>query len=154
MKLVVPPLRERVEDVEPLAMYFLEKFSSSVGGKKYEFAPEVMEAFRGYKWPGNVRELENVIKNAIAYSTGGLLTLGDFPHLFDVHAETEQCRICMSTRFPSMVEYREGEMNFKRAYFEEALRRAGNNVAKAATIAGLTPQGFRKILSSLNIEKG
>lgn len=151
VKLVVPPLRQRVDDIEPLAKYFLAKFSASMGGKEFQFAPEVMEAFRSYRWPGNVRELENVIKNALAYSSGGVLTLGDFPNLVDYRIDADQCRICMTTRFPAIDAYKVAEKNFKRAYFEEVLGRGGNNVTKAAELAGMTPQGFRKILNNLNI---
>jgi len=151
VRLLVPPLRQRVEDIEPLAQYFLAKFSTGMGGREFQLAPEVVDAFRKYRWPGNVRELENAIKNALAYSGGGVLTLGDFPNLFTFHGDADQCRICMTTRFPSIDVYRVAERNFKRAYFQEVLRRGGNNVAKAAALAGLTPQGFRKILNILEI---
>jgi DNA-binding NtrC family response regulator len=159
VKLNVPPLRERAEDIEPLAQYFLRKFVGGFEGFEYTFAPEVLEAFRHYRWPGNVRELENVIKNAIAYATGGQLTLADFPILHESRAEegptdAEPCRICMGTRFASLPSYEAVESSFKRAYIEEALQRTGGNVTKAAAIAGLTPQGFRKIMNALAIRKG
>ncbi len=154
VRLSIPPLRERPEDIEPLAEYFLRKFVMGFEGLEYSFDPEVMPAFRAYRWPGNVRELENVIKNAIAYSSSGRLTLADFPHLHDPHTDTDPCRACMATRYVSMPHYEEVETSLKRAYFEEVLRRAGNNVAKAAAMAGLTPQGFRKVIGSLGIRKG
>ena len=117
----------------------------------------MLEAFRAYQWPGIVRELENVIKNAIAYSRDGRLTLADFPRLDEGRAEgradAEPCRICLGTRFTELPRYGEVEESFKRAYFEEVLKRAGNNVAKAAAAAGLTPQGLRKIMNTLEIKK-
>ncbi len=154
VKLAVPPLRERVEDIEPLARYFLAKFSSGFGGRDFQFAPEVVEGFRTYRWPGNVRELENVIKNALAYSSGGTLTLRDFPILRDVQSVPDPCSICLRNYGSRLEAYRVADRNFKRAYLQEVLRRGGNNVAKAAGLAGLTPQGLRRLMSVLDIRVG
>ncbi len=151
VKLNVPPLRERVADIEPLARYFLTKFSSGVGGREFHFDPDVLNAFLGYRWPGNVRELENVIKNALAYSGGGMLTLGDFPNLRDIRDDPNPCCICMRNRGSALEAYREAERNFKRAYVQEVLRRGGNSVARAAGLAGLTPQGLRRLMAVLDI---
>ncbi len=151
VRLLIPPLRERVDDIEPIARYFLEKFSSGFGGREFDFAPDVLEAFQNYRWPGNVRELENVIKNALAYSEGGTLTLKDFPNLRDVRIDPDPCDRCMRNRSSGMKLYREADRNFKRAYFLELLRREGNNVARAAAAAGLTPQGLRRIINNLGI---
>ncbi len=153
VRLQIPPLRERTDDIEPLARYFMTKFSAELGGKEYLLAPEVLNAFRNYAWPGNVRELENVMKSALAYSEGGRLTLEDFPNLSASNGDKDQAQSSMTLRSPSLGGYREEERRFKRAYFQEVLRRAGNNVPKAASFAGLTPQGLRKILNTLQIRK-
>jgi transcriptional regulator with PAS, ATPase and Fis domain len=58
-------LRERLECIEPLAHYLLEKLSRSVKKKIDSFAPDVMESFRQYLWPGNIRQLSNTIERAI-----------------------------------------------------------------------------------------
>ncbi len=151
VKLLVPPLRERVDDIVPLAEYFLSKFSSGFGGRVFEFGPEVLEAFRSYRWPGNVRELENVIKNALAYAHGGMLTLTDFPNLRPVVNDQDPCSLCMRNRGSGLEAYRVADRNFKRAYFQELLRQGGNSVAKAAALAGLTPQGLRRLMNVLDI---
>lgn len=153
VKLQLPPLRERTADIGPLAEYFLQKFVGGAEGLEFSFDPEVLDAFRGYRWPGNVRELENVIKNAIAYAAGGRLTRVDFPHLHDARPEPDPCRACLATRFAAMPHYDVVESSLKRAYFAEVLRRSGNNVTRAADVAGLTPQGFRKIMSNFDIRK-
>jgi transcriptional regulator with PAS, ATPase and Fis domain len=61
----MPPLRERLECIEPLAHYLLEKLSRSVKKKIDSFAPDVIEMFRQYPWPGNIRQLSNTIERAI-----------------------------------------------------------------------------------------
>lgn len=63
VKIPLPPLRERMEDISLLARHFIRKYG---GGKDYEITPEVMEALQGYSWPGNVREFEHAIERAIA----------------------------------------------------------------------------------------
>jgi transcriptional regulator with PAS, ATPase and Fis domain len=61
----MPPLRERLECIEPLAYYLLRKLSRSVKKSIDSFAPDVIERFRRYPWPGNIRQLSNTIERAI-----------------------------------------------------------------------------------------
>jgi DNA-binding NtrC family response regulator len=63
VKVRIPPLRERLEDVPLLAEHFIKKFSK---GREFAVTPEVLEALQSYSWPGNVRELEHAIERAIA----------------------------------------------------------------------------------------
>ena len=65
LRIHMPPLRERLECIEPLAHYLLEKLSRSVKKKIDSFAPDVIEMFRQYPWPGNIRQLSNTIERAI-----------------------------------------------------------------------------------------
>ena len=62
---VVPPLRERKEDIPVLARYFLKEFSSQYSRRTKEIADEALEVLRRYSWPGNVRELRNVIERIV-----------------------------------------------------------------------------------------
>lgn len=62
----VPPLRERQEDIEPLARHFLRKFALQMGKALRDFDREALSAITRYPWPGNVRELENAIEHAVA----------------------------------------------------------------------------------------
>ena len=70
--IVVPPLRERKEDIGPLASYFLRVYSEKMG-KSFDGIPEVeMAKLTAYHWPGNVRELENVVERGVILNAGGL----------------------------------------------------------------------------------
>jgi transcriptional regulator with GAF, ATPase, and Fis domain len=69
----LPPLRERPEDIEPLAHFFVNKFSKNTGRKIRQVAPKVMQQLRSYTWPGNVRELEHLIERSVLLTTDGLL---------------------------------------------------------------------------------
>ncbi len=71
----IPPLRERTEDILPLADYFIEKFNRKLGSKVEGLDPEVRECFLAYPWPGNIRELEHLIERMILMAEGPSLTL-------------------------------------------------------------------------------
>jgi DNA-binding NtrC family response regulator len=75
----VPPLRERKDDIPPLASHFLQRFSQERKKEVINFSPEVMEILLAHSWPGNVRELENVIDHAIIIAKQDKILLRDLP---------------------------------------------------------------------------
>ncbi|MCJ7502573.1 MAG: sigma-54 dependent transcriptional regulator, partial [Acidobacteriia bacterium] len=77
----VPPLRERKDDIDPLARHFLRKYSLQMGKPLRDFDPPSLSAIMHYAWPGNVRELENAIERAVAVSgdRDGLVRLDHLP---------------------------------------------------------------------------
>ena len=77
--LVLPPLRERLEDLPVLADFFLKKYGEKNRRGVITLAPEALQAFRRYPWPGNIRELENVIERGVIVCQGKVLTLEDLP---------------------------------------------------------------------------
>ena len=79
--ILVPPLRERREDVTALLRHFVATFAASEGKKVRDIGPEAMQMLEGYKWPGNVRQLENAVFRAIVLADGDVLTIGDFPQI-------------------------------------------------------------------------
>ncbi len=76
---VVPPLRQRVDDIPELAEYFLAQLRSQVARRVSGFTPEAMRALVAHPWPGNVRELRNAIERAIVLGEGELLGVVDLP---------------------------------------------------------------------------
>ncbi len=77
----LPPLRERGDDIELLATYFLDKFRRSLNREIKGFSPKVLKMIRDYPWPGNIRELKNVIERAVLMTQGEFLQEEDL--LFD-----------------------------------------------------------------------
>jgi DNA-binding NtrC family response regulator len=71
----LPPLRERREDIQDLALFFLKRYSDENRRDPPELTPEVLKALETYDWPGNVRELENYIERAVVLSAGKAITL-------------------------------------------------------------------------------
>jgi DNA-binding NtrC family response regulator len=75
----IPALRERPDDILPLAYHFLRRVVQGSGAAIPELSPEVQEILEGYAWPGNVRELENAIRHACTFADGGVVHPGDLP---------------------------------------------------------------------------
>ena len=74
ISLTLPPLRERTEDVEPLARHFVKRFAARMKKELHGIAPDALLCMTRYHWPGNVRELENVIERAVILAQGPVLT--------------------------------------------------------------------------------
>ncbi len=92
VKVEVPPLRERVEDIPILANHFAAKYADAYGKRVREIVPGAMELLVDYEWPGNIRELENVIQSAVILSDGETIQARDLPETFirpDAAAQSE-----------------------------------------------------------------
>src|SRR5205807_7709113 len=79
VRIQMPPLRDRREDIRLLVNYFLKKFAQAQNQKPKSISAEVIVALERYHWPGNVRELENVIQRAIVVAKGDAILPGDLP---------------------------------------------------------------------------
>jgi DNA-binding NtrC family response regulator len=77
--ITLPPLRERPEDVVPLAQHFLRRFSERMGKDIHSIDAKAQEALQAYGWPGNVRELENVMERAVILTVGSHISADVIP---------------------------------------------------------------------------
>ncbi len=84
VKIIIPPLRERMEDLPLLVNYFLKKYSTD---KSVVIHPDSMLKLQNYNWPGNVRELENVIHSSIVLSKGNVITIDNLPEINKIQNE-------------------------------------------------------------------
>ena len=92
VRITLPSLTERQEDIPMLAHYFLQKCATGTTTPVRGFHPDTMELLNRYRWPGNVRELENAIERAVSLSHGPLLTPDDLPAAIrqaPIHAEAK-----------------------------------------------------------------
>ncbi|OGF44382.1 MAG: hypothetical protein A2452_09665 [Candidatus Firestonebacteria bacterium RIFOXYC2_FULL_39_67] len=79
IRLHIPPLRERREDIQILIRYFMEKYNKDYSKDVIRISDEVLSVLLNYDYPGNVRELENIVKHAIIFSENGIITKSDLP---------------------------------------------------------------------------
>jgi len=133
----VPPLRERTEDIYPLAMHFLARYNARAGKNLCHIDDEAMELLERYDWPGNVRELENLIERAVVLADGDTLKASDFPaELSRKTADHSFKEAGGDVPLPEILEDLEKKQLLK------ALESAGGNKSLAARALGLKRSTF------------
>jgi two-component system nitrogen regulation response regulator NtrX len=139
----VPALRERPQDIAPMAEYFLEDFCVRNGFRKKRFEPEVWEAFEEYSWPGNARELRNVVERMAILSQGDILNAGAVPLELKLQKE--------SGPRSSVQEARESA---EREHVLRALEESNWNVSSAARALGMERTNLHKRIRALGLARG
>ena len=137
---LVPPLRERRDDIPLLAGYFLKKFNEEVKGRVRGFTPEALSALGAYRWPGNVRELENVVERAVVLGEGDWIDRADLP-----------LEIAAGPAADSEGGLEAAVRLFKRQRVMDALRRANGNKTRAAALLGIQRTYLFRLMRSLDI---
>jgi transcriptional regulator with PAS, ATPase and Fis domain len=80
VRIDIPPLRERREDIKSFVYHFLKEFNSKFGTQIYDLPDDVWSVLESYDWPGNVRELENAIQRAVALAKNNVIDINDLPN--------------------------------------------------------------------------
>lgn len=133
--ILLPPLRDRVEDILPLVRHFLEKYFRSMKRSKMVLAKEAIEAMEMHDWPGNVRELENTVERMVALTEGDHITLEDLPSNI---AKAYGSMAGLSTRVTTAgVDLPKTISEIEIKMISEALELAGGVKAKAAALLTL-----------------
>ncbi|MFQ6604300.1 MAG: sigma-54-dependent transcriptional regulator [Fidelibacterota bacterium] len=141
--IVVPPLRERLEDVPLLVKHFLEKFNAKYKGKKKRIDQEIIDDLCRRDWPGNVRQLENLIERAILYAGNNIkLSLENFREDIIPHPPQE------SQPFSRNMSIAEMEKHL----IISTLERTNNNRTRAAEILGINVRTLRNKLQQYSLE--
>lgn len=141
--ITLPPLRERTEDILPLAEHFIEKYCRPLGKEIRGLTPEACRWLLAYHWPGNVRELEAAVQQAVTLTKKDVLTPEDFsPDGAVAH------RGQSGGTAPSLSDaIREAE----RRYLQEVLRGVGGQRKRAAEILGISRKTLWKKLKVLGL---
>lgn len=139
----VPALRERPQDVRPMAEYFLDEFCARNGFRRKTFDAAVWESFEAYRWPGNARELKNVVERMAILSEGDLLTTATLPLELKLQRE--------SGARSSVQEARESA---EREHVLRALEEAQWNVSSAARALGMERTNLHKRIRALGLARG
>jgi transcriptional regulator with PAS, ATPase and Fis domain len=135
MEIFIPPLRERRDDVNPLAAYFLKKHLPRSTKKITGFTKEAMAVLANYSFPGNVRELENIVERAIILEKSSVVTPESLPQSMSVFQ--------IETLDPSKVRTLE-ELN--KEYAEKVVELYSGNRSKAAEVLGISRTSLWRIL--------
>jgi len=135
----LPALRERKEDIIPLALYFLEKYSSETGRGHMQFSKEASDQLIAYKWPGNIRELKNCIERVVVLANSNIVSPKDLSII------TNDNKSVNTDSFPSL-------QKMERDHIIKALNFTGSNKKKAAQVLGIQRSTLYEKLKYYNIE--
>lgn len=181
VRIEMPPLRERREDVRLLVNYFLKKFTREGAAAPQSIAPEAVAALENYAWPGNVRELENVIQRALVIGKGDAILHGDLP-LEVRQARPERAAVPLESAMPGaastpaaakprsvptdvadlarqLFEWAKSQNNLKiipaveRELIIQALTDTHGNQVQAARLLGITRATLRKRVEKFGIKQ-
>jgi two-component system, NtrC family, response regulator AtoC len=149
----LPPLRERREDILPLADYFIEKFNSKLDREVKHIDSRVKDILVSYDWPGNIRELENLIERIVLMAGGDTIIFEDIPPEWKSAAEA----ISLSQKAGQKRPFKD----FVKSHMEEVekqsiiqcLEEVGGNVTKAAQRLGLSRKGLQLKMIKYNLRK-
>jgi DNA-binding NtrC family response regulator len=123
INITIPPLRERRDDIDGLARYFLKKYARKLGKTLRDFTTEALELLSAYRWPGNVRELENVIERAVIVSEAAEIGAEDLS--IPSYAAVAEMKVN-----PSLEE-------MEKTYILQVLKEAGGNQSRASQLLGI-----------------
>jgi DNA-binding NtrC family response regulator len=155
IKVHIPSLNERPEDIIPLAKHFLYEFSNKFGKAFTGITPEAENALMSYRWTGNVRELRNLIERGVLTGQGPELKPRDLgiEETKDHEAsEQEKAHMGFPPLPPAGIDISSFQESLERFYIKEALKIAGGNESKAARLLNLNHHTFRYRKKKLNIK--
>jgi len=131
VRINVPPLSQRREDLPVLVAHFVKKYAAEVGRSAPQVDKQAMELIYSHSWPGNVRELENAIERAVILA-GDVITSGDLP--LEIRPDQEAA----ATELPRDLSLNDALEDLERRMIVRALNEAGGVAAHAAEALGLT----------------
>ncbi|MCQ2105888.1 MAG: sigma-54 dependent transcriptional regulator [Fibrobacter sp.] len=165
--LSVHPLRERTEDIEDLANYFIQLYKGE--GESYTLSKEALQHLQSHSWPGNIRELENVIQRTLCFTNSGILQPEDFqidreflgeslprsnfyeaPNI-ESAANFEKSRGCTYPDADLYEEFREKQLDQEREFLKAKIHENNNSISQTATNLGMLRTALYNRLTRLGI---
>jgi two-component system nitrogen regulation response regulator GlnG len=167
VRIQLPPLRQRIEDVRLLAEYFLNKVATRQRLPRLKITEDAIKVLEGHNWPGNVRELENTIQRACVFSTSDVLLPKDIPigavsggsESNDLNGGGMSTVISKEMAIEALIKAAEADSSMQllpwleREFTLHAMRATGGNQVRAAKLLGITRATLRKRLEIFGITK-
>lgn len=142
--LEIPPLRERADDVLPLAEYFLEQFAVQARRGKMHLSAEARRRLQSHAWPGNVRELRNLMERVAFLAPAERIEVEDLAFILSPERD--------SFHEPSLdMGLSEATNSFQQEYIRRAIKRVRNNMSEAARLLGLHRSNLYRKMRQLDM---
>ena len=157
VKVILPPLRERPEDIEQLVERFLtvsQTNKQSDGSLKVtKVDNEAIKFLQRHSWPGNVRELSNIIERAISFTDGDTISRSNIDFIFAQmeHGEERTERMHVDTSMPFKDAKQQIVEDFEKKYLVELLQKYNHNLSKASREAGIDRKHLRNLCKKYEI---
>jgi DNA-binding NtrC family response regulator len=150
LSVYIPPLRDRTEDIEAIAVSLLSKYSEQYNSRLKTLHPKSLEWLKAQEWSGNVRELENVLLREFLLSEGPLIKCGSATYPVGMPA-----RVAVEGRsVPAFQKAKEAAIEaFEIEYVNKVLEITSGNVTEAARIAGKERRAFGKLIKKHSVDK-
>jgi two-component system nitrogen regulation response regulator NtrX len=143
----VPPLRERVDDINELVNEFLDEFSLDTKKERKFLSPDALELLKRYSWPGNIRELKNLVERMAIMYPGKVIHAKDIPPSFNTSRIAEG-KLESFFSFDSLKEARE---IFEKNFIESKLKEFGGNISKTAEAIGVERSNLHKKIKTYGL---
>jgi DNA-binding NtrC family response regulator len=144
VEIVMPPLRERIEDIPALATKFLAEIAARLNKKPISISPASLGALARHRFPGNVRELRNVLERAAVLASGPAIEPDDLGLIETVVAPAEAARTFAEAK-------RAAAADWERGYLIAALQRHGGNISRTAEAIGMVRQSLQQKMRELGL---
>jgi len=147
ISMTMPPLRERREDIVPLARHFLERNRAKSARRIAGFSTQAEGCLSRYHWPGNVRELENAVERAVV--------LGSTPQILpeDLPDAVAEAAVFAPPQGALVGEFHAEVKEAKRQLVRQAIEQAGGNYAEAARRLGMHPNNLHRLIRELGLRQ-
>jgi DNA-binding NtrC family response regulator len=150
IKINIPPLRERREDIPVLAYHFLKKFRNSGLIEVEKISSEALLLLQQYEWPGNVRELQGAIERMVALATKPEIKIDDLPE----HMRPNSRRVIVDAA--TNLDFKSAKAkileDFEKQYIEDLLEKHGGNITKVASTAKLNRKTIYRLMEARKIK--
>ncbi len=143
VSVVVPPLRERPDDIALLAMFFASRYSEKCNRPLKGISSEARALLMNYSWPGNVRELENAIERAVVLGIGDEIVPDDLP---DALLEGQPAEDCSSGKYHDRIN------DLKKRMIVDAVKQTKGSYTEAAKLLGVHPNYLHRLIRNLDIK--
>jgi transcriptional regulator with GAF, ATPase, and Fis domain len=149
-EIVLPPLRDRPQDILPLAHFFKERFASLHGLPNKEFSAESLAALEHHLWPGNIRELENIVSRAFVMAEGTVILRHD---LGLVNSDSEISEVCYDLHGEAEESFQAARDAWAKGFLSEALRKHQSNRVKTAKALGIGERTLFRYIEQYQIRE-
>jgi len=144
VSIMLPPLRERRDDIPLLATYFVQKYARATDRRVVAISPEAHRLLKNYDWPGNVRELQNALERAVVLGSSDHIRPEDLPEALVENNESTDAGV---TRYHDAVN------TVKRQLILRAIEQAGGNFTEAAKLLDLHPNYLHRLVRNMDLRK-